>query len=108
MLNELQGEFKGLSCPPLGGYVYRFTIYLPLLSEGREVFSSHQRALLHRLFHACFAGYTERPPKAILPGMALGRRQEARGLSLIVIRRLAGSVVPAHLLRRHLDSHLIS
>src|SRR5881394_4011870 len=37
MLGQLTASFKGRLVPPLGGYVYRFTIYLPLLSEGRAV-----------------------------------------------------------------------
>jgi hypothetical protein len=43
----------------LGGFVYRFTIFLPLLSEGHEVFSIAQRRRLADLFHACCGGYTE-------------------------------------------------
>src|SRR5262249_55253072 len=51
--------FRGRLNPPLGGFVYRFTIFVPLLSEGREVFSVRQRRLLAELFHDCCAGYTE-------------------------------------------------
>jgi len=39
--------------------VYRFTIFLPLLSEGKEVFSREQRYLLADLFHDCLGGFTE-------------------------------------------------
>ena len=59
MLQTLRGLFRGRLCPPLGGFVYRFTIFLPLLSEGMEVFSAHQRRLLADLFHDCMNGYTE-------------------------------------------------
>lgn len=59
MLHKLRGAFEGRLAPPLGGFVYRFTIFLPLLSEGREVFSRVQRELLMDLFHACCGGYTE-------------------------------------------------
>jgi hypothetical protein len=59
LLTRLAADFKNRLVPPLGGYVYRFTIYLPILSEGKEVFSSRQRFLLARLFHACFAGFSE-------------------------------------------------
>jgi len=59
MLGQLTASFRGRLVPPLGGYVYRFTIYLPLLSEGHAVFSRDQRALLANLFHACFAGFSE-------------------------------------------------
>jgi hypothetical protein len=59
MLETLAEAYRGKLAPPLGGYVYRFTIYLPLLSEGREVISTGQRQLLAQLFHACIKGYTE-------------------------------------------------
>jgi hypothetical protein len=39
--------------------VYRFTIFLPLLSEGKEVFTSQQLALLAELFYDCMEGFTE-------------------------------------------------
>lgn len=58
-LNQLAASFTGLLVPPLGGYVYRFTIYLPILSRGKEVFSSVQRAHLATLFHNCFKGFSE-------------------------------------------------
>jgi hypothetical protein len=59
MLSQLTAKFEGRLVPPLGGYVYRFTIYLPLLSDGKEVFSEQQRFHLARLFHACFEGFSE-------------------------------------------------
>jgi hypothetical protein len=59
MLQTLKTSFHGRLAPPLGGFVYRFTIFLPLLSEGNEVFSRTQRALLADLFHACCKGFTE-------------------------------------------------
>jgi hypothetical protein len=59
MLHQLKASFHGRLAPPLGGFVYRFTIFLPLLSKGQEVFSVSQRLLLVQLFHACFDGYTE-------------------------------------------------
>jgi len=59
MLQSLEASFQNRLAPPLGGFVYRFTVFLPLLSEGREVFSLQQRRLLTALFHACFGGYTE-------------------------------------------------
>ena len=58
MLQILTAAFQNRLIPPLGGFVYRFTIFLPLLSEGKEVFSGAQRELLAELFHACFGGYT--------------------------------------------------
>jgi hypothetical protein len=59
MLEKLTTPYRGRLAPPLGGFVYRFTIFLPLLSEGKEVFTNQQRALLARAFHAACAGYTE-------------------------------------------------
>ena len=59
LLSELKAIHHGQLFPPLAGFVYRFAIYLPLLSEGREVFSSRQRALLSDLFLDCFAGFSE-------------------------------------------------
>jgi hypothetical protein len=59
MLETLQVAFRKRLAPPLGGFAYRFTIFLPLLSEGQEVFSVHQRRLLADLFHDCLGGYTE-------------------------------------------------
>jgi hypothetical protein len=59
MLQKLNTTFKGRLIAPLSGFVYRFTVFLPLLSEGREVFTRPQRLLLAQLFHACFGGYTE-------------------------------------------------
>ena len=59
LLGQLSARFRNRLVPPLSGYVYRFTIYLPLLCEGKEVFSERQRFLLARLFHKCFAGFSE-------------------------------------------------
>jgi hypothetical protein len=59
MLQTLKTRFRGRLAPQLGGFVYRFTIFLPLLSEGREVFSLEQRELLADLFHKCMRGYSE-------------------------------------------------
>jgi hypothetical protein len=59
LLQTLKASFRGRLAPPLGGFVYRFTIFLPLLSQGKEVFTAAHRELLAELFHACFQGYTE-------------------------------------------------
>lgn len=59
MLNVLRATFEGRLAPPLGGFVYRFTIFLPMLSDGKEVFSRQQRYPLGDLFHDCMKGYTE-------------------------------------------------
>jgi hypothetical protein len=59
MLQTLEASFRGRLHPPLGGFVYRFTVFLPLLCEGKEVFSGSQCQLLAKLFHACFGGFTQ-------------------------------------------------
>ena len=59
MLQTLKAAFRGRLVPPLSGFVYRFTIFLPLLSEGKEVFSRQQLYLLADLFHDCMCGFTE-------------------------------------------------
>lgn len=59
MLDALRAIFRDRLAPPLGGFVYRFTIFLPMLSEGAEVFTRHHRYLLGDLFHACMNGYSE-------------------------------------------------
>jgi hypothetical protein len=56
---QLRGAFQERLAPPLGGFVYHFTIFLPLLSQGQEVFSVAQRRQMADLFHACCGGYTE-------------------------------------------------
>lgn len=44
--------------PKLHGFAYRFTLYLPLLSEGNPVFTEQQRDVLADLFHLRFEGYS--------------------------------------------------
>jgi hypothetical protein len=58
LLEVLKTEPSGDLRPALSGYAYRFTLYLPLLSEGKPVFTSEQRDLLTELFHARFEGYS--------------------------------------------------
>jgi len=58
-LGRLSAAYKDRLVPPLGGYVYRFTIYLPVLSEGKPVFSGRHVARLAKVFHDCFRGYSE-------------------------------------------------
>jgi len=44
--------------PALEGYAYRFTLYLPLLSQGKPVFTGEHCKLLADLFHNRFEGYS--------------------------------------------------
>ena len=67
MLQTLKPAYRGKLAPPLGGFVYRFTIFLPLLCEGKEVFSRRQRYLLTDIFHACMKGYSETTSDSQLP-----------------------------------------
>jgi hypothetical protein len=59
MLQTLKQSFRGRLVPPLGGFVYRFTLFLPVLSEGKEVFTGTQRTLLIELFRTCCRGFTQ-------------------------------------------------
>jgi hypothetical protein len=55
----LRRRFGGRLAPPLEGLAYRFTIWLPILAQGKPVFSQEQRFLLHGLFHDCFGGFSQ-------------------------------------------------
>ena len=55
----LRRRHRGRLVPPLEGLAYRFTIWLPILSQGKPVFSKEQRILLADLFHDCFGGFTQ-------------------------------------------------
>jgi len=58
LLEVLKTELPGDLRPGLHGYAYRFTLYLPLLAEGKPVFTDEQRDLLAYLLHARFAGFS--------------------------------------------------
>lgn len=58
LLEVLKTEPPGDLRPKLHGFAYRFTLYLPLLSEGNPVFTNQQRDLLADLFHSRFEGYS--------------------------------------------------
>jgi hypothetical protein len=51
-------RFGGRLAPPLEGLAYRFTIWLPVQSRGREVFTEPHQIQLFKLFHDCFGGYS--------------------------------------------------
>ena len=55
----LQRRYRGRLAPPLEGLAYRFTVWLPILAQGKPVFSGQQRSLLNDLFHTCFGGYSQ-------------------------------------------------
>ncbi len=55
----LRHRYGGRLAPPLEGLAYRFTIWLPILAQGKPVFSAEQRFLLSELFHDCFGGFSQ-------------------------------------------------
>ena len=55
----LRSRYRGRLNPPLEGLAYRFTIWLPILTQGKLVFSEEQRLLLYDLFHDCFGGFSQ-------------------------------------------------
>lgn len=56
---SLQSRYAGRLAPPLEGLAYRFTIWLPILAQGKEVFSEEQQSLLNGLFRDCFGGFSQ-------------------------------------------------
>ena len=55
----LRDRYSGRLAPPLEGLAYRFTIWLPVQSKGRPVFSEEQQRLLFHLFRECFGGFSQ-------------------------------------------------
>src|SRR5258708_723543 len=55
----LRRRFGGRLTPPLEGLAYRFTIWLPVLAQGKTVFSEEQQSHLNDLFHDCFGGFSQ-------------------------------------------------
>jgi hypothetical protein len=55
----LRDRYRGRLVPPLEGLAYRFTIWLPVLAQGKPVFSEEQQAHLFGLFHDCFGGFSQ-------------------------------------------------
>jgi hypothetical protein len=58
LLKVLENEPPGDLRPGLQGYAYRFTLYFPLLSQGKPVFTEEQFKLLTILFLTRFEGFT--------------------------------------------------
>jgi hypothetical protein len=58
-LAQLGQRYRGRLNPPLEGLAFRFTIWLPILAKGKEVFSENQQFLLHGFFHNCFGGFSQ-------------------------------------------------
>ena len=55
----LRQRYGGRLAPPLEGFAYRFTIWLPILAQGKAVFSEAHQAQLFGLFHDCFGGFSQ-------------------------------------------------
>jgi len=55
----LRQRYRGRLAPPMEGLAYRFTIWLPILAQGKPVFSSQQRSHLFDLFYDCFGGFSQ-------------------------------------------------
>jgi hypothetical protein len=55
----LSDRYRGKLIPPLEGLAYRFTIWLPVLAQGKPVFSEAQQILLNRFFHNCYGGFSQ-------------------------------------------------
>src|SRR5262245_16795154 len=55
----LRQRHGGRLVPPLAGLAYRFTIWLPILAQGKPVFTEEQRFVLAALFRECFGGFSE-------------------------------------------------
>jgi hypothetical protein len=58
-INALRRRYHQRLHPPLEGLAYRFTIWLPILAQGKPVFTRDQRVILNGLFHDCFGGFSE-------------------------------------------------
>ena len=55
----LRQRFGGRLAPPLEGFAYRFTIWLPVQAKGRPVFLREDRNILCDLLNQCFGGFSQ-------------------------------------------------
>ena len=55
----LRQRFGGRLAPPLNGFAYRFTIWLPVQAKGRPVFLPEHRSIVCDLLNQCFGGYSQ-------------------------------------------------
>jgi hypothetical protein len=55
----LRQKFGGRLSPPLEGLAYKFTIWLPVQAQGKQVFTEEQQKHLFILFQTCFGGYSQ-------------------------------------------------
>ncbi|HEV2948966.1 MAG TPA: hypothetical protein VGX70_16450 [Gemmataceae bacterium] len=59
ILALLRHRYGGRLAPPMEGFAYRFTIWLPILTQGKAVFTEEQQSHLNDLFHDCFGGFSQ-------------------------------------------------
>lgn len=59
MCSQLAERYRGRLVPLLEGLAYRFTIWLPILADGKTVFTDQQQAVLYDLFHDCCGGLSQ-------------------------------------------------
>lgn len=55
----LRERYGGRLAPPLEGFAYRFTVWLPVQAKGRPVFSREDRHIVCDLLNHCFGGFTQ-------------------------------------------------
>ena len=55
----LRQRYRGRLVPSLEGLAYRFTIWLPVLSQGKPVFTEEQLAVLKGLLLDCCGGFSQ-------------------------------------------------
>src|SRR5436190_13269079 len=72
----LRRRYGGRLAPPLEGLAYRFTVWLPILAQGKPVFSEKQQSLLNASFATALADFPSPTSNAIRPGPAPGFPRE--------------------------------
>jgi hypothetical protein len=73
----LQKKYARRLSPPLEGLAYRFTIWLPVQSHGKPVFTKADRTLLFDLFLLCFGGYSRTALEGFPPWSGFWLPEEA-------------------------------
>ena len=94
----LRHRFRGRLAPPLEGLAYRFTIWLPIQTQGKPVFSEEQQAHLFGLFHDCFGGFSQSSVEGFPPWSGPGSPKEQRSRSLTTTS--CSSFIPCKPLKR--------
>jgi hypothetical protein len=58
-LAALQARYSRRLAPPMQGFAYRFTIWLPVQTLGKPVFSEEQRILITNCIYDCCGGCSQ-------------------------------------------------